>query len=97
MPKRNGSTTLGTFILFVSLFLGAVSAQAASTCKGSAQAACQANSSCSWVKGYTRKDGAKVSAHCKSKPKKSGGSSSKTKTTDSKKGTSDSKKTSDKK
>jgi hypothetical protein len=85
MLKRNCSIALGTFILFVSLCFGAVSAQAASACKGSAKAACEGNSNCSWVNGYTRKDGAKVAPHCKSKPKKSSGSASKAKKTDSKK------------
>lgn len=85
MPERHSSITLGTFILFASLCFGAISAQAESACKGSAKSACEGNNNCSWVKGYARKDGAKVEAYCKSKPKKSGGSASKAKKSDVKK------------
>ena len=81
MLLRKGSIALSTFILSLALSLGAASAQA--ECKGSSQSACEKSDSCSWVKGYTRKDGAKVSAYCKSKPKKTG--QSKSTTSDSKK------------
>jgi hypothetical protein len=89
MHEKKGLTTLGTFILSLSLCLGAASAQAASDCKGSEKSACERRDDCSWVKGYKRKDGVQVASHCKSKPKSSGKSNGKKKT--------DSKKKSDKK
>ena len=78
MSIKNGSIALGTIITVAALALGAASAQAASACKGLEKAACESNTSCTWVDGYTRKDGAKVSAYCKGKPTQSGkkGSSS---------------------
>lgn len=42
---------------------------AASSCKGLEASACSSDSSCSWVGGYERKDGRKVSAFCRAKPK----------------------------
>lgn len=84
MFVKKHSITLATLILSTALGLGAMSAQAAS-CKGAAKSACEGKGDCSWVKGYKRKDGAKVAAHCKSKPKKSGSSSSSGKKTDKKK------------
>ena len=92
MLNRNGSIALNTVILSLALGLGASSVQA--ECKGSSQSACESDNKCSWVKGYTRKDGAKVAAHCKSKPKTTGNSGAKK--SDSKKKT-DSKKKSDSK
>jgi spermidine/putrescine-binding protein len=50
-------------------------ATAASQCKGLSSSSCSANSGCSWVDSFTRKDGVKVKAHCRTKPKKSGSSS----------------------
>lgn len=41
------------------------SATAASACKGLDNAACNSGSNCSWVAGYERKDGRKVSAFCR--------------------------------
>lgn len=40
-------------------------------CKGKSSSACNASNSCSWVKGYKRSDGAKVSSFCRAKPGKS--------------------------
>ena len=40
----------------------------ASSCKGLKSSACSSKSSCSWVEGYTRKDGAKVKSFCRKKP-----------------------------
>lgn len=77
MLGKKGSITLSTFILSLSLCLGAASAQAASACKGSEKSACERRDDCSWVKGYKRKDGVQVAGHCKSKPKSSEKSSSK--------------------
>jgi hypothetical protein len=39
---------------------------AESACKGLEQAVCTGNGNCTWVDGYTRKDGKQVSSHCKS-------------------------------
>ena len=46
-------------------------------CKGKSSSACDASNSCSWVKGYTRSDGAKVSSFCRAKPGKSTGETKK--------------------
>ncbi len=48
----------------------------AAECKGASSTACSANSACTWVSGYTRKDGSKVRGYCRSKGK-SGSTSSK--------------------
>lgn len=67
MINGKSSLALNTAILSLALGLGATSVKA--ECKGSSQSACGNDTKCSWVNGYTRKDGAKVIAHCKSKPK----------------------------
>ncbi len=41
-------------------------AQAAS-CKGKSKSSCSSASNCSWVNGYKRSDGVKVSGHCRAK------------------------------
>ena len=46
----------------------------ASDCKGMEQSACASEASCSWIEGYTRKDGRTVKSFCRAKP----GSKSKT-------------------
>lgn len=38
-------------------------------CKGLENAACVSQESCSWVKGYERKDGKSVNAFCRTKAK----------------------------
>lgn len=48
--------------------LTAGSATAAAQCKGLAQDRCAAQNGCSWVDPYTRKDGIKVSGHCRTRP-----------------------------
>lgn len=40
----------------------------ASDCKGLEANNCAAKSSCSWIDGYTRKDGRKVKSFCRAKP-----------------------------
>ena len=40
----------------------------ASDCKGLEASNCAAKSSCSWIDGYTRKDGRKVKSFCRAKP-----------------------------
>ena len=70
--------------IFVSTMFS-FSANAAS-CKGMSKSACSASSSCNWVDGYKRKDGVKVSSHCRAasgKAKKE----TKAKKTESKKAT----------
>lgn len=58
--------------LIAALVMGtSISATAASSCKGQAQSACSNSTSCYWVEGYKRSDGAKVKAHCRAKPSKS--------------------------
>jgi hypothetical protein len=47
------------------LVLVAPTVMAASQCKGVSQDACAASAECTWVEGYTRKDGRTVSSHCK--------------------------------
>ncbi|MCX7632490.1 MAG: hypothetical protein N2Z22_04060 [Turneriella sp.] len=39
-----------------------------SPCKGLDESACKANDKCTWVSGYTQKDGDKVKAYCRAKP-----------------------------
>lgn len=57
-----------TAAISAAVFLAPIGASAASQCKGMAENACQAQAQCTWVDGYTRKDGRSVAAHCKSKP-----------------------------
>ena len=49
--------------IFVAMMFS-FSANAAS-CKGKSQSSCSADNNCSWVSGYKRKDGVKVSGHCR--------------------------------
>jgi hypothetical protein len=72
MIVRKCALALGMFALALTLSLGVASAQAESACKGLESRPCQKDDRCSWVESYTRKDGVKVSAYCKSKPEKSG-------------------------
>lgn len=71
MTVRSKLTVLGTLIAVAGLSLSGASAWAASECKGLEQAACGSKAECNWVEPYTRKDGIKVSGHCRSKGKKS--------------------------
>lgn len=41
-------------------------AHSASPCKGLEESACKDNASCTWVSGYTTKNGNAVSAYCRS-------------------------------
>ena len=60
--------------MLTTAFAGPVSAESA--CKGLEQRQCEGKSDCTWVDGYTRKDGIKVSSHCKSIGKRDDSSSS---------------------
>jgi hypothetical protein len=64
-------------IALIAISAGPVLAESA--CKGLEQPVCEGNGDCSWVNGYTRKDGKQVSGHCKSIGKTSGSSSTKEK------------------
>ncbi len=50
----------------VSLLGLSLSAHSASACKGLEESACKGNASCTWVSGYTTKNGNTVSAYCRS-------------------------------
>ena len=73
---RKDQITLGALITILVLMLAGTSAQAASACKGLEKGQCEKNTACSWVDSFTRKDGVKVSGHCRSKPTQSGQNSS---------------------
>ena len=57
------------FFMFVSLSMSGT-ALAESSCKGMSKGQCSGDSSCVWVKGYTKKDGEKVKGYCRTKGKK---------------------------
>ena len=67
----------GLGLLSVALCAGSVvgTAVAGSACKGLEQGPCEGKADCTWVEGYVRKDGIKVSAHCKSAGRSSGAAS----------------------
>ena len=46
-------------------------AHSASPCKGLEESACKDNASCTWVSGYTTKNGNAVSAYCRKSGSKS--------------------------
>lgn len=50
---------------------------AESACKGLEQRQCEGKGDCTWVNGYTRKDGVKVASYCKSIGKRSDSTGSK--------------------
>ncbi|KXX63562.1 hypothetical protein [Marichromatium gracile] len=53
-------------IVTATLVLGAApTSHAASACKGLDKGACERKGECHWVDPYTRKDGVKVSGHCR--------------------------------
>lgn len=56
--------------LFVLSLAAAPAAMAASSCKGLDQPACSADTACTWVAGYTRKDGVVVKDYCRNKGQK---------------------------
>ncbi|NKN34020.1 hypothetical protein [Marichromatium bheemlicum] len=70
---------LALSIATAALMLGTTPiATAASACKGLDKGACERKSDCHWVDPYTRKDGVKVSGHCRSSGKRQGGSATST-------------------
>jgi len=68
-------------ILVVQLLTVSGSALAESACKGLSKSSCSVKSTCSWVKGFTNKNGNKVSAHCRTKPGKGSAKSKSKKST----------------
>ncbi|WP_295622842.1 hypothetical protein [uncultured Lamprocystis sp.] len=54
----------------IALSAGPVLAESA--CKGLGQGPCAGKTDCTWVDGYTRKDGINVSGHCKAASKRDG-------------------------
>ena len=67
--SKKTSAALISFICLLAISFSN-SAIAASSCKGKSQSACSSSDNCSWTKGYKKKNGSKVAAYCKSKPKK---------------------------
>lgn len=82
------STTLYRFSLVVATLITAlsitsqVSAVDPVQCKGLDSEACISQDSCSWVKGYERKDGKMVNAFCRSKAKQKATSATSVETSD---------------
>ena len=66
---RRNITKLFAAALVLPLLGFPLSSIAESACKGLSKSACGANSACVYVAGYARKDGTKVSAHCRVKGK----------------------------
>jgi hypothetical protein len=77
MGKHRTHRHLAVAAVAASLLLGANGAVMAVECKGMEKSACERNEAqCSWVDGYTRSDGVKVSGHCRKKPGKKSSSGS---------------------
>lgn len=53
------------YVLALGLTAGAF---ADSPCKGLSESECSSNGKCTWVSGYSQKDGDKVKAYCRAKP-----------------------------
>jgi hypothetical protein len=68
MNKRVLSSCIA---LSLSALLVSSPLSAASKCKGLSEKTCDKSDSCAWVGEFKRKDGAKVKAYCRAKPKKS--------------------------
>jgi hypothetical protein len=65
------SKPVAALAVTLSVALGGNLAVAESACKGLEEAACGKKADCGWVKGYARKDGVKVSGHCRTNKGKS--------------------------
>jgi hypothetical protein len=77
MKMSVGSSRLLTMLALGStLVLASQSSLFAAECKGMEKAACESQDSCTWVDGYQRGDGVKVSGYCRSKGGKKSSSSS---------------------
>ncbi len=84
---RQFSTRLIIPIFALCSVVLAIDVDAQSACKGLSKTQCGGNQSCTWVSGFTRGDGAKVSAHCRAKGGGGNKKSSKGKKSDTKKST----------
>lgn len=62
------SSILCALVLSIALS-GNAYANTAKSCKGMEQKICLADATCSWVNGYERSDGKKVSSFCRTKAK----------------------------
>ena len=89
---RHTLSTLGALAAAASLALGALPAHAESACKGLEKPACEKKANCYWVDPYSRKDGVKVSGHCRTKATKNDSGSTSKSSKDAKKSSKDSKK-----
>lgn len=69
MFSKKTIITLGAIVTSTALGLAVTPLFAESDCKGLEEGQCEDKTSCTWVDGYTRKDGAKVSSHCRTKSK----------------------------
>jgi hypothetical protein len=79
MMGKKTVLTIGALMTSAALAFAATPLHAASACKGLEKRACGNNSKCAWVDGYTRKDGVKVSGHCRTKSGKKKSTSSRDK------------------
>jgi hypothetical protein len=73
MIAQRARNALAALFGAVVLTFSALPAHSASACKGLEQKGCEGNNACAWVGAYTRKDGVKVSGHCRTKAQKKGG------------------------
>ncbi len=65
------SALFGISVAFGMMTMLPAASLAESQCKGLEKNACERKADCSWVEGYKRKDGKKVSSYCRSASKKS--------------------------
>lgn len=68
MFKAPRCVTLVSFALAAAFVMPGAQAASTAQCKALSQKACGAAPACTWVDGYMRKDGRKVSAYCRKAP-----------------------------
>lgn len=61
---------MGHALILAAAFALTGSIAADSACKGLGESECKGNDNCTWVSGYSQKDGDKVKAYCRAKPGK---------------------------
>jgi hypothetical protein len=66
MKLKGLSRSLLPLSIASTLVLTSFTASAASACKGLDEAACQQETACKWISGYTTKNGNAISAYCRS-------------------------------
>lgn len=59
---------MGYALIFSLVLVSGAALHADSPCKGLGESECKSNDKCTWVSGYTQKDGDKVKAYCRAKP-----------------------------